>query len=210
VDKANFLIVDDDALLRDGLKALMQREHFVNNIYEASTMEQVEAQLRAHNIHIILLDIRLGKENGLDIHAAVKKMPFAPKVIIVTGMEGVEVVINLLKLGVSAITFKLDGYGEIVKAIKSVMAGGTYYPERITQVIRKNAHRWDRIPQVMLNSREKELLTTIAQGLTTKEIASLLKMSEATVETYRIRLMKKVGVQNAAALMAFGFSNGLL
>jgi DNA-binding NarL/FixJ family response regulator len=210
VDKANFLIVDDDALLRDGFRALLQREHFVNNIYEAATKEQVDAQLLAHNIHIVLLDIRLGKDNGLDIQAAIKKMPYAPKIIVVTGMEGVELIVNLLKLGVSSITFKLDGYGEIVKAIKSVMAGGTYFPERITQVIRKNAHRWDQIPPVTLNLRERELLVTISHGLTTKEIAVLLKMSEATVETYRIRLMKKVGVQNAAALMAFGFSNGLL
>ena len=133
-----------------------------------------------------------------------------PKVIVVTGLEGVELIVNLLKSGVGSITFKLDGYGEVLKAIKSVLSGGTYFPERITQIIRKNAHWWDQIPPVMLTNREKELLSTIAQGFTTKEIASLLKMSEATVETYRIRLMKKVGVQNAAALMAFAFNNGIL
>ena len=102
------------------------------------------------------------------------------------------------------------GYSEILKAIRSVLDGGTYFPERITQIIRKNAHRWDTIPSVVLTDRERELLSSIAQGLTTKEIASLLKMSEATAETYRVRLMKKVGVNNTAALLAYAFNNGVL
>lgn len=210
MDKANFLIVDDEALLREGFKALLQREFFVKSIYEASSKEQVEVQLKAHTIDIVLLDIHLGKDNGSELLVSIKEMPSPPRVIVVTGLEGVELIVSLLKSGVSSITFKLDGYGEILKAIKSVLSGGTYFPERITQVIRKNAHRWDQIPPVMLTDREKELLSSIAQGFTTKEIASLLKMSEATAETYRIRLMKKVGVQNTAALMAFAFNNGIL
>jgi two-component system response regulator DegU len=77
-------------------------------------------------------------------------------------------------------------------------------------VIQANAHRWDQVPPVVLNFLEKELLKAIASGLTTKEIASQLKMSDATAETYRIRLIRKVGVQNTAGLMAYAYRNGIL
>lgn len=210
MDKANFLIVDDEALLREGFRALLQHEYFVNNIYEAVSNEQAVSQISHHKIDIVLLDIRLGKESGLQLMEILKKSISPPKVIVVTGLEGVELIVNLLKSGVSSITFKLDGYGEVVKAIKSTLSGGTYFPERITQIIRKNAHRWDQIPTVLLTDHEKELLSAIDQGLTTKEISTLLKMSETTTETYRTRLMKKVGVHNTAALLAYAYHNGIL
>jgi DNA-binding NarL/FixJ family response regulator len=77
-------------------------------------------------------------------------------------------------------------------------------------IIQKNAGKWDDIPTISLNFGERELLWALARGLTTKEMASELRMSESTTETYRNRLMKKVGAQNTAALLAFAFRNGLL
>jgi DNA-binding NarL/FixJ family response regulator len=210
MDKVNFLIVDDEALLREGLKSLLQHEYFVKNIYEASSKDEVLQQLAQHQVEIILLDIHLGKVSGLELLGVLKKMPSSPKVIVVTGLEGIELIINLLKEGVSSITFKLDGYAEILKGIKSVLEGGTYFPERITQIIRKNSHRWDQIPPVILTDREKDLLSALARGLTTKEVAEELKMSEGTAETYRLRLIKKTGAHNTAGLLAFAFNNGIL
>lgn len=210
MEKANFLIVDDEALLREGLKSLLQREYFVKNIYEAASKDEAMRKISEHPLDVILLDIHMGKSGGLEIIAALKQMPAPPKIIVVTGLEGIELIVNLLKEGVSSITFKLDGYAEILKAIKSVLQGGTYFPERITQIIRKNSHRWDQIPPVALTDREKDLLSALARGLTTKEVAVELKMAEGTAETYRLRLIKKTGVHNTAGLLAFAFNNGIL
>jgi DNA-binding NarL/FixJ family response regulator len=86
----------------------------------------------------------------------------------------------------------------------------SYFPANILRIIQSNAQRWDDVPGVILTFQEKELLKAIASGATTKEIGPQLKMSPATAETYRTRLMKKVGVPNTAALLAYAYRNGIL
>ena len=110
----------------------------------------------------------------------------------------------------SGIVFKLDGYSEIVKAIQEVMNSGYYFQEKVASIIQSNAQRWDHVPPVSLNFQENELLRSIAGGLTTKEMSLQMKMTESTTETYRTRLIKKLGVPNTAALMAFAYRNGIL
>lgn len=207
--KKNFLLVEDEALIREGLKSLLQAESFVKTITEASCMDEFQLQLR-QSVDIILMDFRLVDCNGLDLLPLIKDQGNNVKVIVVTGLEGVELILNVLRSGVHGIVYKLDGYKEIRNAIVKVMEGGTYFPERIMQIIQANAHRWDQVPTIMLTFAERELLKAIATGLTTKEIAVQLKMSEATTETYRLRLIKKVSVPNTAALLAFAYQNGIL
>lgn len=210
MSKVNILIVDDEALLRQGLRSMLEKENFIQSIYEAGDPEEFHQQLEAHRIDIILLDIRLRKSSGLELLKTIQSHPSQPKVIAVTGLDGVELMINLLKSGVHGIVYKLDGYNEIIKSIKAMSTVGTYFPDNILKIIQANAGRWDNIPPVMLSFQEKELLKAIAGGSTTKEIADELKMSAATTETYRIRLMKKVGVSNTAALLAYAYRNGIL
>ena len=210
MDKANFLMVENDTLLRQGFVNLLKREYFVRNVYEAANATEFETQINAHTIDIVLLDVHLGDVSGVEILMKLRKRPIQPKVIVVTGLEGVELMINLLKAGVEAIVSKLDGYTEVLKAIKEVMKGGTYFPDRVLQVIRNNASRWDSVPPVTLTESEKELLKALSRGLTTKEVAVHLKMAEATAETYRLRLQKKLGVHNTAALLAYTYTNGIL
>ena len=125
-------------------------------------------------------------------------------------MEGVELIINLLKSGVDGIVYKLDGYEEIRKTIKSILASGNYFPDNILKIIQSNAREWDSTPTVILSVQELGILKALARGSITKEIANELKMAEATAETYRLRLMKKVGVHNTAALLAYAYRNGIL
>src|SRR6187551_1084998 len=207
--RINILLVEDEALLREGLKSLLLQEPFVKNITEAGTSSEFLSAI-AEPPDLILLDIRLKGTNGLELLEVLKKKKLESKVIAVTGLEGVELMINLLKSGVDGIVFKLDGYQEIVKAIKSVFEKENYFPEKIIKIIQANAGRWDKIPPVLLSPQESELLKGITQGLTTKEIAATMKMGEATTETYRVRLIKKLGVTNTAALLAYAYRNGIL
>lgn len=210
MDKINILIVDDEALLRQGLRSMLEKEDFISNIYEAEDEITFLNQLSSHRISIILLDIRLRTTSGLELMKKINSLDTQPSVIAVTGLDGVDVIINLLKAGVNGIVYKLDGYNEIFKAIKAVLSSGSYFPENILKIIQTNAARWGAIPSIILSFQEKELLKAIAGGSTTKEIASDLKMSHATAETYRIRLMKKLGVSNTAALLVYAFRNGIL
>jgi two-component system response regulator NreC len=210
MDKINILLVDDDALLRQGLRSMLEKETFVNTIYEAESEHSFFSVLGTQKIDLILLDVRLRGTSGVELMKKLKTSERESKVIAVTGLDGTEVIINLLKVGVNGIVYKLDGYSEIVKSIAGVMDSDTYFPEHILRIIQSNVQRWDQIPTVTLSVQEKDLLKAIAGGDPTKQIASLLKMPPATVETYRSRLMKKLSVPNTAALLAYAFRNGLL
>lgn len=207
--KYNFLLVDDEALIREGLRSLLEKEIFVKEVFEASNAKEFSEQSQKE-IDFIVMDFRLVDTNGLNLLSMVKREDDHPKIIMLTGLEGTELLMNLLKAGVHGIVYKLDGYKEILKTLQAVMDQGSYFSEKVLNVIQANAHRWDQVPPVVLNFLEKELLKAIASGLTTKEIASQMKMSDATAETYRIRLIKKVGVQNTAGLMAYAYRNGIL
>ena len=207
--KLNFLLVEDEALIREGLRSLLEKEDFVREIYEASNVKEFREQIRK-GIDFVLMDFRLSDTNGLELLSILKKEPEQPKVIILTGLEGTELIVNLLRSGVHGIVYKLEGYKEILKTIKKVLETGSFFSEKIVNIIQANAHRWDEVPPVVLNISDQELLKALATGRTTKEIAILLKMSEATAETYRIRLIKRVGVHNTAGLLAFAYRNGIL
>jgi DNA-binding NarL/FixJ family response regulator len=208
--KVNILIVDDEALIREGLRSLLEKESFIGAIYEAGDDTQFREQLSRQKIGVVLLDIRLRHVTGVELLDHVKKVSPSIKVIAVTGMEGVELVINLLKSGVDGIVYKLDGYDEIRRTLKSILASGNYFPPNILKIIQSNSREWGHVPTVVLSRRELELLKAIARGFITKEIATEFKMAEATAETYRLRLIKKVGVPNTAALLAYAFRNGIL
>jgi two-component system response regulator DegU len=207
--KLNFLLVEDEALIREGLRSLLEKENFTKNVFEASNRAEFREQMNK-NIDIVLMDFRLLDTNGLELLGLLKQEGAYPKVVVLTGLEGTELIMNLLQSGVHGIVYKLDGYKEIVKTITKVREMGSYFSEKILKLIQANAHRWDTVPPVVLNFPERELLKAIASGLTTKEIASELKMSDSTAETYRIRLIKKVGVHNTAGLLAYAYRNGIL
>lgn len=209
-DKVNILIVDDEALLREGLRSLLQKETFTGAVYEADDEETFMHQLKTNKIDVVLLDIRLRKISGLELFKKMKLLRGQPHVIAVTGLDGIEVIVELLKSGVNGIVYKLDGYAEISNAIKCVLTSGNYFPQSVLTVIQNNSDHWGDIPPVLLSSQEKELLKAIAAGVTSKEIASLLKRSPGATETFRIRLMRKVGVTNTAALLVYAFRNGIL
>lgn len=209
-DKVRILIVDDEVLLRQGLRIMLEQEPFVQSVAEAGDIDEFESAI-LNPVDIVLLDIRLRKTNGLELlHLMKRKIEVLPKVIAVTGLDGVELIINLLKSGVDGIVHKLDGYERISLAISAIRSGGSFFPENILKIIQSNHKQWEQTPPMILTFQEKELLKAIASGLTTKAIASNLKMSEATTETYRTRLMKKVGVANTAALIAYAYRNGIL
>lgn len=208
--KVNLLIVDDDTLLREGLKMLFEKEHFVNAVYEAADEDQFWHHILTSDIDIVLLDIRLKSTNGMKLLQLLKRDRHPSKVIAVTGLLGVELVVNLLRSGCNGIVYKLDGYFEIVKTISAVLEGESYFPMTIIKVIQSNARCWDEIPPVTLKDRELILMSAIARGLTTDEIARELQIPPATAETNRLRLMRKVGVPNTAALLAYAFRNGIL
>ena len=98
MNKIKVLIVDDEALIREGLRSLLEKEPFVSAIYEAADAAQFHEHISNNRIDLVLLDIRLRNTTGVELLESMKRLERTPKVIAVTGMEGVELIINLLKL----------------------------------------------------------------------------------------------------------------
>jgi two-component system, NarL family, response regulator DegU len=208
--KANLLIVDDHPSVRKGYCSLLQEEPFINAVYEAEDEPGFLHAINNHPVDIILLDIKLKDISGLELLPKLKGLARQPRVVALTGLEGEAVIINILKAGVSGIVHKLDEYEQVVRTIESVWRMGTYYSPYITRVIQANCHRWSNVPPVVLTPREKEVLKAVAEGLINAQIADLHKMTERSMEKFRTRLMDKVGVPNAPALLAFAYRNGIL
>src|SRR5687768_8573684 len=113
----NILLVEDEALIREGLRALLEKENFVSEVFEAADGREFREQIKK-NIDIVLMDFRLGNTNGLDLLAVLKKEKPNVKIIMLTGLEGTELLMNLLKSGANGIVYKLDGYSQILATIK--------------------------------------------------------------------------------------------
>ena len=129
MQKLNFLLVEDEALIREGLRSLLEKEDFVREIYEASNAKEFKIHI-TKNIDFVIMDFRLIDTNGLDLLALLKKETIQPKVIMLTGLEGTELLMNLLKAGVHGIVYKLDGYKEILATVKGVLEKGSYFSEK--------------------------------------------------------------------------------
>ena len=210
MNKLKLLLVEDEALVREGMRALLEKEPFVSEIHEAASGEDAIQELLNNKIDLVLIDIRMPGINGTEVIKHIRLEYSHIKIIAVTGLEGVELVINLLRLGVNGIVYKLSGFQEILKAIVSVLEKGSYFPDQILELIKHNADRWENVPPVNLSDKDKLLLQAIVDGFTTKQLADRLNMSERTAETYRQRLIRKVGMSNTAGLIAYAFRNGII
>lgn len=208
--KANLLIVDDQPSIREGLRSLLEEHPSINIVYEAGDERSFLHVISNHTIDIILLDIKLKDVSGLELLAKLKGIASRPRVVALTGLEGEEVIVNLLKAGVNGIVHKLDHYEHIVKAINSALNMESYFTQYVTRVIQANTDRLNDIPSVVFSKQEKEVLQALANGLTNIQMAEQFKMTEGSMEKFRSRLMNKAGAPNAFALLAFAYRNGIL
>lgn len=208
--KINVLAVDDHASVRQAFCTMLHQEPFVEAAYEAYDEDSFKEVLNNHRVDVILLDMRLKGTTGLELLKELKNFTVRPYVIGITGLDGHEVIINLLRAGVNGVVHKLEGFDEIINAIKSVLSTGSYFTKYVRDIVRNNTRHWDDIPSVVLSYKERDFLKALASGLTTHEIAPLFKMTEGSAEKFRLELIRKIGVPNSAALLAFAFRNGIL
>lgn len=210
MEKINILVVDDHPFVAKGYCQLLQQEPFVESTCQAQNQEEFRQALANHRIDVILLDMKLKDISGLELLDDLKHVTPRPHVIAVTALDGTELIINMLRAGIEGVVYKVDDYSVLLKTITGVLRTGSYFSESVRDVMKHNLRRWNDIPSVVLTPREKDLLKALASGLTTAEIAPLLKMGYAYAEKCRKELMKKLGVPNSAALLAFAFRNGIL
>jgi DNA-binding NarL/FixJ family response regulator len=189
----NILIADDHALIRQGLKKLIEMEKDMKVIAEVSNGEEAYRITREIMPDIILMDINMPGFNGIKAAKMLKKENSNTKIIFLTIYDDREYLIEAFKIGVEGYVLKDADSDELIKAIRIVKNGGIYIQPSLLNVVKnveKNDLRKD------LTKRELEILSLIAKGYTNKDIAENLYLSEKTVKNHVYNIFKKLDVKD--------------
>jgi two-component system, NarL family, invasion response regulator UvrY len=205
------LIVDDHAILRCGLRALLSDAFHKAAFGEASNAEQALGLLRKNEWDVALLDITLPGKSGLDLLKELKAArPKLPVLVLSVHPED-QFAVRVLRAGAEGYMTKESAPEELVRAIRRILAGGRYVSstlaEKLAASVRKDSTC---TPHETLSDREYEVMCRIASGRTVTEIAGELSLSVKTISTYRARLLEKLGVKNSAEITRYAIRSGLV
>jgi DNA-binding NarL/FixJ family response regulator len=208
------LLVDDHKIFTEGLYSILSQEDDIEVIGECQNATQTFEMLRTNPCDVILLDINLGHESGLDICKSIIEQFPKIKVLAISMYHEESFITKMLKNGASGYLLKNTGRQELLKAIRCVHEGETFQSKEVTDIILKGLSRQKQqtknIYQIKFTRREREILDLIGKGLTTKEIATELFISDKTVETHRSNLLAKFEVKNVAGLIKLAIEYGYL
>jgi len=206
---ARILLVDDHALVRQGLRSLLERENFTVVGEAADGLEAIQ-QTRALSPDIVVMDISMPSENGLNAAREIHKSLPGVKVILLTQHSEDVYIADALEAGVAGYVLKSQVSNDLIHAIRQVMTGKVYISPGVSgAVLSAYKSRIDKKTDV-LTLRERQVLQLIAEGKTTRDVASLLFISVKTAETHRSRLMQKLDIHETAGLVRYAIRRGLV
>jgi len=205
------LIVDDHAIVRRGLRALLSDELTGAAFGEASHAQQALEEFRKQKWDVALLDITLPGKSGLDLLKELKAARPRLPVLVLSAHPEDQFALRALQAGAEGYLTKDSAPEELVKAIRKVLAGGRYVSPTLAEKLASNVRKdFTRLPHETLSDREYEIMCLIASGKTVTEIAGELSLSVKTISTYRTRILEKFGVKNSAAIVQYAIRNGLV
>lgn len=206
------LIADDHALVRAGIRALVERIDGVVVVGEAGKGSEALELVRELGPDLILLDITMPDGNGFDVLDQVTKLYPEIKVIVLTVHEAGEYALRAVREGAAGYLPKSAASIELEQAIQTVIRGERYIsPETAQNTIFEVTNRGTKRDLLAtLSPRQREVLRLIAEGNTTKQIAHLLEISVKTVETHRAQLMERLGIHDVAGLVRYAIIVGII
>ncbi|WP_334159221.1 response regulator transcription factor [Oryzomicrobium sp.] len=194
------VIVDDHPLVRDGVRACLEASPHLRVVGEAGDAVAAEQLILAERPDLALVDIGMRGESGIDLIARLRRQEVPTRLVVLTMYDNPEYVAEAMRAGARGYVLKDAPSDEIFAAIDAVQAGGCYYSAGVDPVAGSGHPAGP-----LLTHREKEVLALIAEGLNNKRIASALGMSVRTVETHRLNIKRKVGIEGTAALLKYAF-----
>jgi two-component system, NarL family, response regulator DegU len=206
------MIVDDHPLLRHGLRDFIGRNSRFRIVGEASDGEEALLQITCLKPQIAIIDIDMPRLNGLETIRAIRLLPFAVKVIVLTMYREEDMFNAAMDLGAKAYVLKENAANDIVTALEKVDRNDTFVS---VLMLAAGQRRSDRVRELLLNKPEIEALTPaerrilklIGKDYTSKEIASLLKLSIRTVDNHRQHICNKLNLHGTHSLLKFAFDN---
>lgn len=215
MNKIRVLLVDDHMVVRIGLKALLEQEADIDVVGEAGDGVEGLAQAIALSPDVVVMDISMPRMDGLEATRRIRRDCPTCQVLILTVHAQERYLFPVLKAGAAGYVLKSTVDTELLDAIRTVAHGGAFlYPSATRMLLEdyvSNLHRQAEADAFdSLSEREREVLKLLALGYTAAQIAEKLVLSAKTVETYRGRIMEKLGLGNRADLVHYALARGLL
>jgi DNA-binding NarL/FixJ family response regulator len=213
MSRIRVLLVDDHALLREGLRALLGYYDEVEVVGEAPDGKTALARVAELKPDVVLMDIAMPGMNGLETTQRLRQEFPATRVLILTQHEDRQYVLPLLQAGASGYVLKRALGSDLITALRAVARGETFLYPAVAAVVVDEMRRQgeaETTTPAALTSREREILHFIVLGKTNTQMAYTLSLSVKTVEWHRANLMSKLGLHNVADLVRYALQHGLL
>lgn len=210
MNSTRVILVDDHALVRAGIRALIGMIDSIEVVAEAGDGSEALRQIEKSSPDVVLLDITMPGMSGFEVLKQISARFPEVRVIVLTMHEAREYAIQALRAGAAGFISKSAAAAELKQAIETVMQGKTYVSAETAQ--RTLASQTDE-PQALLQkltARQKQILVMIAEGQSTKQIAGNLNISVKTVETHRAQLTERLNIHEVAGLVRFAIRSGLV
>jgi DNA-binding NarL/FixJ family response regulator len=199
------LIADDHAIVREGL-AMILGSSGMTVVGEARDGRDAVALVDAHRPHVVVMDIAMPELNGIDATRMIRERFPDVRVIVLSMHNTSEHVFRAMQAGAHAYLLKESAGAGLVDAVRAVVKGECYFGEGVDAPLTALGSR---SPLDSLSPREREVIQLVAEGRTSAEIAESLSLSPKSIETYRSRLMVKLGVGNIPGLVKFALQHGI-
>lgn len=212
-DTVKIIIVDDHEIFRSGLKMVLGKLDYVKVVGEAANGQEFLDLIRKVNCDIVLMDIEMPIMSGIDAtKIALKENPDL-KIISLTMFTEDDYIQSMMDVGVKGFLVKNINKETLDKAISTVAGGGNYYSEELFNFFTRKINTKEignKMDEIHFTSREKEVLQLLSEGLSNKEIAEVLYISERTVVGHKSNMLAKTGCKSAIGLLAYALRNKLI
>jgi DNA-binding NarL/FixJ family response regulator len=206
------LLVDDHAILREGLRALLDASPDLRVIGEARNGKEAIEESNRRCPDVVVMDISMPELGGIEATRRIKQMCPDSHVLMLSMFMSAEQVFRALKAGADGYVMKESAGADLIEAIRTVRTGQRYLSHQVTagMTARFLQRELNVSPLDSLSLREREVLQQVVEGHTNAAIAENLSISTSTVETYRVRILRKLGLKDTVELVKFAMRHGLI
>jgi two-component system response regulator NreC len=214
VSEIRILLVDDHAMFRAGIRALLDSEERLTVVGEAATGDEAVDEVRALKPDVVVMDLSMPGSNGLEATRRITALGLDTRVLVLTVHAEEEYLVPVVEAGASGYLTKTSADRDLIEAIQIVARGEVFLPPKATRLLLQQYKSAEQNPDLAglheLSSREQEVLALTAEGFSSREIGKKLFISPKTVDTYRARIMDKLGLNHRSELVRFALRVGLL
>ncbi len=210
--KISVFLADDQTVLRDGLRSLLESNPDVKVVGEAANGRDAVREIEKLRPDVAVFDISMPELDGIDAAQIVRERCPGTKVVMLSVSSDAESIYRALQAGAAGYLLKSSAGREVAQAVRAVHLGKHYFSDQITDAMVKGygSVLEEKSPMASLSRRERQVLMLLAEGRSAPEIAGRLSLSPRTVETYRARMMQKLGTKDFRELVVFAVKHGII